>query len=79
MFSPKKGDTLLRITPPYDGFAGYSQAGVVSNVTDEFIELMVQADVIRRMQFHRRDGRDTSGLGSFLVVPDTYVPPSVKG
>jgi hypothetical protein len=75
MFSTKKGDTLLRVTPPSNGFSGYCQAGVVSMVTDEFIEILVQADVIRRMRFSRQDGRDMSGLGSFVVIPDTYPTP----
>lgn len=70
MFNPKIGDTMLRITPPQNGRAGYSQAGRVDAITEQTIELVVQVDIPRRMVFNRTDGFDTSGIGSFIVQPD---------
>lgn len=74
MLNPKHGETWLRITPPSDGQPGFSQAGKVDKVTDTTVELLVQCDVIRRMVFARSTGFDTSGMGSFIVRPDTVVP-----
>lgn len=71
MLNPTLGDTMLRIIPPQDGSAGFSQAGRVSAITETTIELIVQTDMQRRMVFRRVDGLDTSGLGSFIVRPDS--------
>lgn len=80
MINSKIGDTLLRVTPPADGRAGYCQAGTVDRITDETIELIVQVDLPRRMVFYRYGGFDTAGLGSFIVKPDTVAnPPSRQG
>mgnify|MGYP000858116145 CR=1 FL=1 len=70
MLTPKRGDTLVRITPPSGGREGYSQAGTVDRVDDDTIDLIVQVDIPRRMRFRRSDGFDTVGLGTFLVRPD---------
>lgn len=74
MLNPKIGETWLRITPPYNGQPGFSQAGRVAHVSETTVELLVQCDVIRRMSFSRSTGLDTSDMGSFLVRPDTVVP-----
>lgn len=70
MLNCKVGETLCRITPPVGTSEGFCQSGTVVEVSDELITLSVQADVIRRMEFSRKTGMDTSGLGSFLVRPD---------
>lgn len=70
MLNLKVGDTMLRITPPQNGRAGYSQAGRVDAITEQAITLIVQVDIPRQMEFRRTDGVDTSGLGSFIVHPD---------
>lgn len=71
MLNPKIGDTMLRVTPPQNGREGYSQAGTVDALTDDLIELIVLVDIPRRMAFRRADGVDTSGLGTFIVTPDS--------
>ncbi len=71
MLTPKRGDTLVRITPPSGGRDGYSQAGTVDRVDEETIDLIVQVDIPRRMRFRRADGFDTVGLGTFVVRPDS--------
>jgi hypothetical protein len=71
MLNVQLGDELLRITPPSEGCLGYSQAGTVSRLTEGTVEILVQADIPRRMEFSRIDGFDTAGLGTFVVRPDT--------
>lgn len=70
MINCKIGDVLLRITPPSAGRPGYSQAGIVTHLTDKVIELSVQVDMVRLMRFNRVDGKDQSGIGSFVVHQD---------
>lgn len=67
MLSPKVGDTMVRVIPPVDGTPAFIQTGKVDRVTDDTIELLVQADCIRRMRFQRRDGLDSAGTGSFVI------------
>lgn len=70
MLNVKIGDTLMRITPPYERSRGDSQAGAVGRVTDDLIERVVQVDIPRRMRFSRLVGRHTAGLGTFVVRSD---------
>ncbi len=70
MFHTKVGEILSRISPPFNEFEGSCQTGVVTEVTDTEIVVDVQVDVVRRMHFFRRDGRDTLNMGTFLVRPD---------
>ena len=70
MINCKINDIMLHVVPPQNGQAGFSQAGRVVDVTEESIKLSVQVDQVRIMEFNRRDGLDTSGLGSFIVRQD---------
>ena len=67
MMNAERGDTMFRVVPPIDGSAAYVQAGTVDRVTTDTIELLVQADTVRRMRFRRSDGMDTAGIGSFVI------------
>lgn len=67
MLSPKVGDTMVRLIPPVDGTPAFIQTGTVDRVTDDTIELLVQADFMRRMRFQRCDGLDSAGTGSFVM------------
>jgi hypothetical protein len=67
MLSPKVGDTMVRVIPPVDETPAFIQTGTVDRVTEEAIELLVQADLMRRMRFQRRDGLDSAGTGSFVI------------
>lgn len=58
---------MLRVVPPQGGSEGYAQDGKVVSVSEERIVLEVQVDIPRKMEFHRKDGFDTAGIGSFLV------------
>lgn len=70
MLTPKVGERMLRITPPEGSSAGYCQMGKVESFDDEIIVVVVLVDGPRHMRFRRKDGFDTSGLGTFLVRPD---------
>lgn len=67
MLHAKLGETMLRVMPPGENCAGFAQDGEVVEITDTHITLNVQVDVQRKMKFSRFDGRDTAGMGSFLV------------
>ncbi|MBK6616413.1 hypothetical protein [Ottowia sp.] len=68
--NPKIGDPMTRVVPPEDGNAGYCQTGKVVSVSDAEIVVSIQSDQFRHMTFRRKDGTDTSGMGSFIVIPD---------
>lgn len=69
MLTLKIGDSVLRITPPSDGRAGYSAVGTVANVNEDTVDVIVQVDMPRCMQFRRSDGCDVAGRGWFIVRP----------
>ena len=70
MLNVKIGDKLSRITPPSDGDLGYCQSGKVVSVTADHVVVSILCDGYRNMEFSRKDGMDTSGLGCFVVKPD---------
>lgn len=69
--NPKVGEVWSRICPPEGGQPGYCQSGEVVEVNEDEVVVRILADQFRSMRFRRSDGRDTSGLGTFLVRPDT--------
>ena len=60
--------SVIRIIPPNDGHKASFQYGTIREITDEKIIVEVQVDIPRFMEFSRKDGMDTNGIGSFIIV-----------
>lgn len=74
----KVGDILLRVVPPHSGSPAFSQAGKITAVTDDAIEMEVQVDIMRKMTFDRSTGLDRSGIGSYVVPQDLSLNQTVS-